>query len=99
MPVAPAIEPTLAFVVREAVTNVIRHAGASQCSIALIGNGREIVLSISDDGRGGSDEEGAGLRGMRARVSSVGGRLRRDADNGTRLTITVPVSPARAGAA
>ena len=52
-------------------------------------------LEIRDDGQGGEHREGNGLRGMRERVESLGGRLDRDTYQGTRIRITLPL--ARAG--
>jgi two-component system sensor histidine kinase DesK len=49
------------------------------------------VLTVSDDGRGGSDPFGSGLTGMRERVETLGGTLRRDGAGGTTLTITLPL--------
>jgi two-component system, NarL family, sensor histidine kinase DesK len=89
---SPEVEQTLAFVLRESVTNVIRHAGASRCEIRLSQSPEALVLSISDDGHGGGSDEGTGLRGMRARVTSIAGTLAREHDSGTRLTIVVPVT-------
>lgn len=91
---SPEVEQTLAFVLRESVTNVIRHAGASRCEIRLSQSPEGLVLSISDDGHGSVSEEGAGLRGMRARVTSIAGTLAREHDSGTRLTIVVPAAVA-----
>ena len=48
-------------------------------------------LAIEDDGRGGFQYEGNGLRGMRERVEMLGGTLRYESDAGTRLTITLPL--------
>ena len=88
----PAEETVLSLLVREAVTNIIRHATASTCRIAFEESGNEIMLTIQDDGRGGVFHEGNGLRGMRERVESLGGRLQIDSVRGTRLLITVPRS-------
>ena len=84
-------EAVLAWCLREAVTNVIRHSGARSCQIRLIEHAGELSLEITDDGRGlpgpaeasapsrGADaaqaSRGAGLRGMSERLSAVGGRL------------------------
>lgn len=83
-------ERTLAFVVREAITNVIRHARARRCEIRLSRNGHGLVLAIEDDGVGGAAADGAGLSGMRSRVAALGGIIERDGRAGTRLTITLP---------
>jgi two-component system sensor histidine kinase DesK len=98
-------EAVLAWCLREAVTNVIRHSGARACRIRLISGDQELSLEVSDDGRGpgGQDADaphGAGLRGMSERLSTAGGRLSLGAadpgpgnrqSRGFRLTATVPV--------
>ena len=75
-------EAVLAWCLREAVTNVIRHSGAKACRIRLTERPGELCLEIADDGQGPGprpqDQEvpqGAGLRGMSERLSAVGGRL------------------------
>jgi two-component system, NarL family, sensor histidine kinase DesK len=83
-------ERTLAFALRESITNVIRHARARRCEIRLSRNGHGLVLAVSDDGVGGAGEEGAGLSGMRARVAALGGTVERDGHAGTRVTVTLP---------
>jgi two-component system sensor histidine kinase DesK len=83
-------ERTLAFVLREAITNVIRHARARRCEIRLSRNGHGLVLAIEDDGVGGATADGAGLSGMRSRVAALGGTVDRDGREGTRLTVTLP---------
>lgn len=60
------------YVVREAVTNVVRHAGAATCTITA----DETTLTVADDGRGFDTRTGrTGLRGLAERVSAAGGRL------------------------
>jgi len=85
-----AHEGVLALALREAVTNVIRHAKATSCTLRL-----ELVpggcqLEIRDDGCGQLSPEGSGLSGMRQRVEALGGVLQREAASGTRLLITLP---------
>ena len=88
----PALqEGVLSMAVREAVTNVVRHAQARTCCLRLEQRNGSCRLEIEDDGRGGSQNEGNGLRGMRERVEMLGGTLTRDSQSGTRLTITVPL--------
>jgi two-component system sensor histidine kinase DesK len=88
----PALhESVLSMAVREAVTNVVRHAQARACSLRLDQQNGSCRLEIEDDGRGGSHNEGNGLRGMRERVEMLGGTLNRDSQSGTRLTITLPL--------
>ncbi len=88
----PAIqESVLSLAVREAVTNVMRHAQASTCRMRLEQQNGNCRLEIQDDGRGLSNGEGNGLRGMRERVEMLGGTLQRSTDSGTTLTITLPL--------
>jgi len=93
----------LAWCLREAVTNVIRHSGAKNCRIRLTERPGELSLEVSDDGRGlhhadadSQTGKGAGLRGMSERLSAEGGRLSLGMADPTRghgfkLTATVPV--------
>ena len=80
-------DEVLALALREAVTNIVRHSGARRVTIRLAECGDNWQLEVLDDGGGGDDVEGSGLRGMRARVEAVGGTLFRTRDNGTRLTV------------
>jgi two-component system sensor histidine kinase DesK len=89
----PAEENVLALVVREAVTNVVRHARASGCRLDLERDGGVYRLEIADDGIGAGDVEGNGIRGMRERVEALGGTLRCKSGTGTRLVVTLPAAP------
>ena len=86
-------ETALSLAVREAVTNIVRHAGATECIMrfAMAGDGFT-RLEVEDDGPKTIEREGNGLRGMRARVEEVGGRFRieRATGHGTRLVIELP---------
>jgi two-component system sensor histidine kinase DesK len=86
----PAEESVLSLLIREAVTNIIRHASASCCRIAFLEHGKETMLTIDDDGRGGVFHEGSGLRGMRERVESLGGRIQINSVRGMHLLIAIP---------
>ncbi len=88
----PAEETVLALAVREAVTNVVRHAQASTCRLRFAAQNGRHTLVIEDDGQHASAHEGNGLRGMRERVESLGGRLQLDRDHGTRLSIELPAT-------
>lgn len=90
---AQEIESVLGFVVREAATNVIRHANARRCRLLMKKVGDQVRLEIEDDGRGGVKETGNGLRGLRERLSAVGGSLEMDSPlgGGTRLVVHVPI--------
>jgi two-component system sensor histidine kinase DesK len=91
---SPVQESVVALVVREAVTNVVRHAGARNCLLRLTPVNGTCRFEIQDDGRGGGTAEGNGLRGMRERIEALGGTLRRETSSGTRLTIEFPITPA-----
>jgi two-component system sensor histidine kinase DesK len=84
-------EAVLALALREAVTNIVRHANASQCTIALEASDAQCTLTVADDGRGGNEPFGNGLTGMRERVEVLGGTMTRDGRRGTRLTVTLPL--------
>ena len=86
-------ETALALVVREAVTNVQRHAHAHKAQVVLEGVDGQLRLLIEDDGRGGSIAAGNGLNGMRERVEALGGRLHIESvqAEGTRLEVTMSV--------
>ncbi len=84
------VEAALALAVREAVTNVVRHAGARVCRIEIVTHGDDVRLRVADDGRGTRAPDGSGLTGMRERITALGGHVDRRADGGTTLTVTVP---------
>ena len=81
----------LCLAVREAVTNIVRHAHATNCrmSFSTSANGIHSLL-ITDDGASPQFEEGNGLRGMRERIQSLGGRLSITVDRGVSLLIELP---------
>jgi two-component system, NarL family, sensor histidine kinase DesK len=89
---SPAQEGVLALAIREAVTNVVRHAGARACHLRLARTGRTVDLRIEDDGAGGASAEGFGLRAMRERVTAQGGSITRDGREGMRIHIVLPVA-------
>jgi two-component system, NarL family, sensor histidine kinase DesK len=94
IPLSPAQESVVALVVREAVTNVVRHAKAHHCSLRIVPVNGNCRVEIYDDGRGGG-LEGNGLRGMRERMEALNGSVERDAKSGTRLTVEFPLRPMR----
>jgi two-component system sensor histidine kinase DesK len=83
-------ETVLSLIVREAVTNIVRHAQASHCRLEFAKDEKGTSLTVEDDGRGGIRQEGNGLRGMRERAESLGGWLKIDSAQGTRLTVEIP---------
>jgi two-component system sensor histidine kinase DesK len=72
----PACEPTIAWVLREAVTNVVKHSGARHCAITLENAAGVTTLDVVDDGWGPSSSgTGSGLRGLADRVQALGGAI------------------------
>jgi two-component system sensor histidine kinase DesK len=72
----PAHETTIAWALREAVTNVVRHSGARTCRIALDAADGSTTLDVDDDGRGPVGEgTGTGLDGLADRIHALGGTL------------------------
>jgi two-component system sensor histidine kinase DesK len=90
--VTPAQESVLALIMREAVTNVVRHSQAHNCRLKLATENGSCVLAIEDDGTGGIQTEGNGLRGMRERIEALGGTLLRDTAAGTKLRFEFPLA-------
>ena len=84
----------LCLALREAVTNIVRHAHATVCHVALLEKDRTIHFTIEDNGLGGEIREGNGLRGMRERLQSLAGAVRLTglANGGTSLEMTLPMA-------
>ncbi|MGW5156029.1 sensor histidine kinase, partial [Nonomuraea wenchangensis] len=76
LPVPPQLRDTVYRVVRESLTNVLRHAGPTRALVRVTDTPTAYVLEVADRGPGaGHAAEGRGLRGMRARVTEAGGHL------------------------
>lgn len=87
--VDPRRRLVLAWVLREAITNVVRHSGATRCVVELLGD----RLVVTDDGTGRGDRPtGHGLRGIEERVRAAGGTLllTDGPGGGTRLEVCWP---------
>jgi two-component system, NarL family, sensor histidine kinase DesK len=84
------VEGVLALALREALTNVVRHARATHCRVSLARRGSAVALTVSDDGAGGSIVEGMGLSGMRDRVTAIGGTVTVASGPGVTVSIAVP---------
>ena len=92
LPALPiASESALALALRESVTNVVRHADARHATIRIGVEESSVVLEVTDDGRGGSGPEGAGLTGMRERIAALGGAVQRDGGSGMRVRVSLPL--------
>jgi two-component system, NarL family, sensor histidine kinase DesK len=87
-----ALENTMAMILREAVTNIHRHAGAKHVNVDILAEGSVAELIVSDDGRGGISAHGNGLRGIAERVKESGGSLeiRSPSGRGTVLAVRLP---------
>ncbi len=88
------VEVALAMTVREAATNIQRHARAQRAEASFGMEGGDAVLRITDDGRGGAIVPGNGLAGMRERLEGLHGSLRIDGGpgRGTRVEARVPLA-------
>jgi signal transduction histidine kinase len=105
-PAKAEIEGVLLSVVREALHNIEKHAGASAVFVSVAYQAREIALAVSDDGKGlpvdfelnavPGRRSGLGIPGMLQKVQGVGGTLRLEAndDGGTSLRVVIPIEAA-----
>jgi len=88
---APAQESALTLALREAATNVIRHAAATKCHVKFYAQDGSALMEVQDDGRGSDAPFGNGLSGMSERIQALGGVLKRETERGTRLLIRLPL--------
>lgn len=91
------VERGLALVIREAMTNIHRHAGATQASVRFESTPERLDMQICDNGRGGQSAEGNGISGMRERIRALGGTLSIESPpkHGTKITVYVPLGSKR----
>jgi PAS domain S-box-containing protein len=94
---------TLYYIAREALWNVVKHAGATRADVLVTREDDRVVLSVVDDGNGFDPaclelEETIGLRNMEERAGLIGGtfQLQSDPKRGTRVTVRIPVGSAHA---
>jgi two-component system sensor histidine kinase DesK len=89
------VENVLAWAVREATTNVVRHSGARTCAISLATNEEAVALQVDDDGRSdlAAARSGTGLTGLAERADRLHGTLEAGArpGGGFRLRLRVPL--------
>jgi signal transduction histidine kinase len=97
---APEVETTLYRVVQESLSNVVKHAGASNVSIVVARRGDRVAATIDDDGRGFDEADvrpdALGLVGMRERLALVGGTLEIESSPGSGTTVAAQVPLAAA---
>lgn len=89
----PAVEAVLAQTLREAITNVARHASAGTCRVAWAQANDKWCLTVEDDGVGWppAAQAGRGLTGLERRLAAMGGALQMEGGpRGTRLTASLP---------
>ncbi|MEH7491457.1 sensor histidine kinase [Neobacillus niacini] len=87
-------ENILSMCLKEAVNNVVKHSGATSCSISFVQSWKEMVMTIHDNGvfksEGDKDTRGSGLLGMKERLEFINGSLELQTIEGTTLVIRVP---------
>jgi signal transduction histidine kinase len=94
-PLEQPIETALYFAVSELLSNVTKHAGAATSKIEMREQGDHVVVTVTDDGRGGADPaRGSGLAGIARRIAPFDGTLEISSPDGgpTRAVITIPVA-------
>jgi PAS domain S-box-containing protein len=95
--IAPDLATAAFRILQEALTNVARHAGATQVQVDLSADDRRLTLEIKDNGRGiaedrATDSRSLGLLGMRERARALGGdvRIRGVPGHGTSVILSLP---------
>ena len=88
----PEIEAAAYFVACEALANAVKHADASRVTISAVHADDSLRVEVADDGRGGANSAGSGLRGLADRLEAHGGRLTvaSPAGGGTRVVGELP---------
>ena len=89
-----SIEAAAYYVVSEAVTNIVKYAGATTIDVTVEVDETHVTVIVSDDGCGGADPSaGTGLRGLRDRVAALDGTLGVDSptNRGTRIVAEIPL--------
>jgi two-component system sensor histidine kinase DesK len=94
-PLPREVEHAIAMILREAVTNVVRHSQALRCRITLTRDDEHLQLRVEDDGVGDRIVAGAGVESMRARAREIGAALDHHVARGVIVTLRVPVGAAR----
>lgn len=93
-----ALENVLSLALREAVTNILRHANATHCEVAMTLESGMVLLRVRDNGSSLPDghtlPHGNGLAGMKERVAALGGRLALRVEQGLALELSLPMEGA-----
>jgi signal transduction histidine kinase len=97
IPVASAVRHHVLLVVKEALTNIVRHSGARTVRLLVVTEGEQLRLTIADDGAGFAhtpdDALADGIRNMRQRITSLGGtfQLESKPDSGTTIEVELHI--------
>ena len=94
-----AIDTVLAMVLREAVTNILRHSRASRCGLTITIKDNNVLFIIRDNGKAnGEPSLGNGFKGMRERCQELGGQMQLLFHQGCEISVTLPMGQADNGA-
>ena len=88
----PNIEATAYFVIAETLTNAAKHSHGSRATVSIMARDGHLVVDIADDGVGGAESDGSGLRGLTDRVAAAGGSIEIESPprSGTRVHLELP---------
>jgi len=89
-----AVEAAAYYIVAEALANIHKHAGARRVQVTVTADARRLAVLVVDDGVGGADPNGTGLRGLADRIQALDGRLTVESPGGggTRLRAEIPTA-------
>lgn len=97
MDLAETIDKELAIVLKELVTNILKHANADLVSAKIYQQGEQVIMCVEDNGVGfsadkkaGSNQSGFGLKGIQERAEKLSGRLSITSDTGAKFELSVP---------
>ncbi|GAB2769402.1 sensor histidine kinase [Amycolatopsis magusensis] len=92
-PLPPEVDLAAFRIIQEAVTNVVRHAGVARCEVVVEQRAKELILEVTDEGRGGAAETGYGIPGMHERVAPLRGEVTAGPrpDGGFRVSARIPL--------
>jgi signal transduction histidine kinase len=89
------VEVAAYYVIAEGLTNIARYANATEARVEVTAQDGRLIVTVSDNGRGGADPSaGSGLRGLADRLAAIGGELQVNSRQGlgTVLTATLPAN-------
>jgi signal transduction histidine kinase len=88
---SPHVEAAAYFFIAEALTNVVKHAEATHAELNVRPRDGDLLIDVRDDGVGGADSAGSGIRGLRDRIEALGGQMQITSPlgHGTHLRATI----------